>query len=144
LLNYLYFKSLHVPETTELKSLIVFEDSSKFISKPDNVFGSGAKTSVYLHLLSTLRSTGRGVIFIDQLVEPICDDVKQLCNNWLIVGGMRGTHNQSEVASAMGLTPDQAAMLGRLQCREAVCFCPTTYPYAVHGIIPQVPEPRGS
>lgn len=141
LLNYLYFRSLHEPETTELKSVIIFDDSSRFISKPDTVFGSGSQTSIFLHLLSTLRSTGRGAVFVDQLVEPICDDVKQLCNNWLVVGGMRGTHNQSEVASAMGLTPDQAAMLGRLQSREAVCFCPTTYPYAVHGFIPEVPEP---
>jgi len=145
LLNYLYFKSLYKAETTSLNSIIVFEDSSKFISKPDNIFGSGPKTSIWLHLLSVLRSTGRGIIFIDQLVEPICDDVKQLCNNWLICGGMRGTHNQSEVASAMGLTEDQAAMLGRLKYREAVCFCPTTFPYAVHGTIPMVPDPlRGT
>jgi hypothetical protein len=141
LLNYLYFKSLHAPETTKLKSLLVFEDCSKLISKPDNIFGSGARTSVYLHLLSTLRSTGRGAFFVDQLVEPICDDVKQLCNNWLVVGGMRGTHNQSEVASAMSLSRDQADMLGSLQCREAVCFCPTTYPRAIHGFIPEVEPP---
>jgi len=145
LLNYLYFKSLHMPETTSLKSLLCFEDASKFISRPDNVFGSGAKTSVYLHLLSVLRSTGRGAIFVDQLVEPICDDVKQLCNNWLVVGGMRGTHNQSEVASAMGLSRDQAEMLGRLKTRDCVCLCPTTYPYAVKGLIPLVSDPfRGT
>ncbi len=143
LLNYLYFKSLHVPETTELRSLLVFEDAGKFISRPDSVFGPGAKTSVFLNLLSVLRSTGRSAIFIDQLVEPICDDVKQLCNNWLIVGGMRGTHNQSEVASAMGLSRDQAEMLGRLKCRDAVCFCPTTYPYAIHGYIPLITGPQG-
>lgn len=140
LLNRLYFKSLQVPETTQLKSLLVIDDASKFINRPDNVFGSGTKTSAYMHLLSVLRSTGRGVVFIDQLVEPICDDVKQLCNNWLVVGGMRGTHNQSEVASAMGLSAEQSDMLGRLQCREAVCFCPTTYPKAIHGIIPEVPD----
>ena len=140
-LNHLYYKSLGKPETKQLKSLIVFDDASKFISKPDTIFGSGPRTSVFLHLLSTLRSTGHGVVFVDQLVEPICNDVKQLCNNWLVVGGMRGTHNQSEVASAMGLSPDQAKMLGRLGTREAVCFCPTTYPYAVHGFIPIVHEP---
>ena len=97
-----------------------------------------------MHQLSTLRSTGRGAIFIDQLVEPICDDVKQLCNNWLVVGGMRGTHNQDEIASAMSLSPGQAEMLGRLQPREAVAFCPTTYPYAVHGVIPFVPQHNGA
>lgn len=140
LLNWLCFKSLQAPETTQLKSLMVIDDASKFISRPDNVFGSGSKTSPYLHLLPVLRSTGRGVIFVDQLVEPICDDVKQLCNNWLVVGGMRGTHNQSEVASAMGLSAEQAQMLGRLKTQEAVCFCPTTYPKAIHGFIPEVPD----
>jgi len=143
LLNYLYFRSLHMPETTKLKSLLVFDDASKFISRPDNVFGSGPTTSVFLHLLSTLRSTGHGAVFIDQLVEPISNDIKQLCNNWLVVGGMRGTRNQSEVASAMCLSRDQAAMLGRLQKREAICFCPSLYPYAVHGLIPVVPDPEG-
>ena len=138
LLNYLYFQSLHLPETTQLQRIIVFEDSSKFISKPDSIFGAGPQTSIWLHLLSVLRSTGTGIIFIDQLVEPICDDVKQLCNNWLVVGGMRGIHNQDEVASAMGLTPEQADMLGRLQQREAVVFCPSTYPHAIHGYIPEV------
>ena len=144
LLNYLYFKSLGEPETTQLKSLIVFDDASRYISRPDNIFSSGPATSVLLHPLSVLRSSGRGAIFVDQLVEPICDDVKQLCNSWLVVGGMRNTRNQSEVASAMGLSQDQAAMLGRLQCREAVCFCPTTFPYAVHGFIPEVPVPLRS
>jgi hypothetical protein len=142
-LNYLHFKSRHLPETTQLKSILVVDDASKFISKPDNIFGPGAKTSIFLHLLSVLRSTGRGVIFVDQLGEPVSSDVKQLCNNWLICGGMRGTHNQSEVASAMGLSRDQAEMLGRLKTREAVCFCPTTYPYAVHGFIPVVAGPQG-
>jgi hypothetical protein len=141
LLNNLLFRSLNMSETTELKSLLVLDDASKFISRPDNIFSSGTKTSIFIHPLSTLRSTGRGIIFLDQLAEPITDDVKQLCNNWMICGGMRGIHNQSEVASAMGLTPDQAAMLGRLKSREAICFCPTTFPYAVHGTIPIVPAP---
>lgn len=141
ILNYEYFRSFGLPETTQPKGVIVFDDSSKFISRPDNVFGSGSRTSVYLHTLSTLRSTGRGAIFIDQLVEPICDDIKQLCNNWLVVGGMRGTHNQNEISSAMSLTREQARMLGKLQTREAVCFCPKLYPYPVHGFIPVVPEP---
>jgi len=138
LLNYIQFKSLGMPETTQLKRLVVIDDASKFVSKPDTVFGAGAKTGVYLHILSTLRSTGTGVIFIDQLVEPIYDDVKQLANNWLVVGGMRGTRNQSEVASAMGLTKKEADTLVRLQQKEAVVFCPRTYPKAIHGFIPEI------
>jgi hypothetical protein len=143
LLNNLQFRSLHLPETTELKSLILVDDASRFISRPDSVFGSGSHTSAYLHLLSILRSTGRGCIFVDQTVEPICDDVKQLCNNWLIVGGIRGAKNQAEVAGAISLSKEQAAMLGKLKSREAVCFCPTTYTKAIHGTIPEVPPPAG-
>lgn len=144
ILHYEYYRSFKLPETTQLRGVIVFDDSSKFISRPDNIFGSGSKTSSYLHLLSTLRSTGRSVILIDQLVKPICDDVKQLCNNWLVVGGMRGTHSQNEIASAMSLTFKQAQMLGKLQTREAVCFCPKLYPRPIHGFIPVVPEPEGN
>jgi hypothetical protein len=143
LLNHLQFRSAHLQETTELKSLLIVDDSSRFISRPDTVFGSGAWTSVYLHLLSTLRSTGRGCIFVDQNVESIADDVKGLCNNWLVVGGIRGTGNQNQVAGAMGLSREQTAMLGKLDSREAVCFCPTTYPHPVHGLIPEVPPPAG-
>jgi len=142
ILEYIRFSSINQPETTHLKHLLVFDDSSKFISKSDSIFGPGAKTGTYMHQLSVLRSTGHGVIFIDQLVEPICDDIKQLCNNWLVVGGMRGTNNHQEIMSAMSLTKEQANMLGRLQHQEAVGFYPTTFPYAVHGIIPNVPQPK--
>lgn len=143
LLNNLQFRSLRLPETTELKSLFVVDDSSRFISRPDSVFGSGSRTSVYLHLLSTLRSTGRGCVFVGQNVEAISDDVKGLCNNWLLCGGIRGAGNQAQIAAAIGLSRDQATALGRLQSREAICFCPTTYPRAVHGFIPEVPPPTG-
>jgi hypothetical protein len=144
LLNHLYFRSLGQGECQTLKSLLCIDDSSRFISKPDTVFGAGSRTSVYLHLLSILRSSGRGCIFVDQNVESISEDVKGLCNNWLVVGGIHGANNQSQVAAAMGLSREQTTMLGKLQCHEAVCFCPTTYPRAVHGFIPQVPPPDRS
>jgi hypothetical protein len=141
LMNYLYFRSLHYPETTQLRQVIVIDDSSKFVSKPDSVFGEGTRTSPWMSLLSVIRSTGTAVLLIDQLVEPICSDIKQLSGNWLIVGGMRNTQNQADITSAMGLTPEQADMLGRMQPREAVVYCPTTHPRAVHGQIPIVPAP---
>ena len=77
-------------------------------------------------------------------MESISEDVKGLCNNWLVVGGIHGANNQSQVAAAMGLSREQTTMLGKLQCREAVCFCPTTYPRAVHGFTAQVPPPERS
>lgn len=139
LLNYLHFLSLGQGESQSLKSMLVADDCSRMISMPDTVFGSGPRTSVYLHLLSILRSTGRGCIFVDQTISTICEDVKQLCNNWLVVGGIHGTKNQAEVAAAMGLSKEQTAQLGKFKSREAVCFCPTTYNRPVHGFIPEVP-----
>lgn len=137
-LNYLQFKSQGQPEMTQLKRLLVFDDASKFISKSDTVFGTGAQTGVYLHPLSILRSSGCGLILVDQLADPIQQDVKQLANNWLIIGGMRGTKNQPEVSAAMGLTVLQTEMIGRLQKKEAIVFCASTYPKAIHGFIPEV------
>ncbi|MFC1635729.1 hypothetical protein ACFL5Z_12890 [Planctomycetota bacterium] len=142
ILAYEYFRCFKLSETTQLLGTICFDDSSKFVSRPDSVFGAGARTSPYLHLLSNLRSTGRSCIFLSQLVQPICDDIRNLCTNWLVTGGLRGSHNQREAAAAMSLTNEQADMLGKLQTREAVCYCPGLYPRAVHGFIPVVGEPE--
>ena len=43
----------------------------------------------------------------------------------------------------MGLSRDQADMIGRMKSREAVCYCPALYPRAIHGTIPMVPDPIG-
>ena len=144
LLAYEYFRSFNRPETTQPVGVILFDDSSKFVSKPDNLFSSSGSTSAYLHILSNLRSTGRSVIFVDQIVDPIYADIKQLCSNWLVVGGLQGSNDLRQVQSAMNLTDEQMRMLVRLQTREAVCFCPTLYPRAIHGWIPEVPPPQHS
>jgi len=144
LFNYQHYASRGKPETTHLKNLILVDDSSKFISKPDSIFGSGSRASPWLHILSVLRSSGTGMLFLDQTVQTIWSDVKQLCHIWLVVGGIQGRGNQDEVASAMALDQAQKEMLGRLQTRECIFFCPTSYVYPVHGFVPIVPEPEES
>lgn len=146
LFNYQHYASRGKPETTHLRNLIVVDDSSKFVSKPDSIFGSGAKVGPWLHILSVLRSSGTGTLFLDQTVETIWDDIKQLCHIWLVVGGIQGRGNQDEVAAAMSLNQAQKEMLGRLQTRECVFFCSTAYSYPVHGLIPEIsqPAPEGS
>ena len=139
ILNYAFHSCHGLPETNQLTGLTVIDDSSKFINRPDNVFGAGPRTSPWMHLLATLRSTGRGTLFVDQLVAPILDDVKQLCSFWMVVGGLRDTRNHSEVAAAMSLDEDEAKVLGKLQARECIVYCPVHYPRAVRGTVPEVP-----
>jgi len=142
LLLYKRYACQLLPETTHLRDLIVIDDSSRFLSRVDSIWGSGSKFGAWMHLLSVLRSSGCGTLFIDQLVEPISDDIKQLCNFWLIVGGMRGTNNHREIASAMNLNSSQAEYIGQMKTQECLCYCPThiNYPHTIHGYIPTINE----
>jgi hypothetical protein len=131
-------------ETTRLRHLTVIDDASKFLTRSDSAFGSGPKFGPWMHVLKILRSSGYGAIFIDQLPESVLDDVKQLCHFWLVVGSIQGRGNQNEVAAAMSLTEAQKQMLGRLQTRECICFCPAgipKHPFPIHGFIPEVQSP---
>jgi hypothetical protein len=131
-------------ETTTLRHMTVIDDASKFLSRSDSAFGSGPKFGPWMHTLKILRSSGYGAIFLDQLPESVLDDVKQLCHLWLVVGSIQGRGNQNEVAAAMSLTDAQKQMLGRLQTRECICFCPAGHPghpYPIRGLIPEVPNP---
>lgn len=142
---FLYMRhSAHRRETTRLCHLTIIDDASKFLCRSDSSFGSGPRFGPWIHILKTLRSSGYGAIFIDQLPESVLDDVKQLCHFWLVVGSIQGRGNQNEVAAAMSLTPAQKEMLGRLQTRECVCFCPAgtpKHPFPLHGYIPEVHNP---
>lgn len=146
--QYLFLYMRHAArnlETTHLRHLTVIDDASAFLSKPNGAFGSGPRFGPWMHLLKVLRSSGHGAIFIDQLPESVSDDIKQLCHFWLVVGTIQGRGNQNEVAAAMSLTQAQKEMLGRLQTRECICFCPAGHPghpFPIHGYIPEVPNPR--
>jgi len=131
-------------ETTRLRHLTVIDDSSRFISKPDSIFGSAPKFSAWSHLVKVLRASGSGFLFIDQLVQSSSDDIRQLAHLWLIVGTIQGRDNQDEVAAAMNLSQSQKEYLGHLQTRECVFYCPAAhpkYPYPIHGFIPLVSQP---
>ena len=131
-------------ETTSLRHLTVIDDASQFITKTSGTFGSGPRFGPWMHTLKVLRSSGYGAMFIDQLPESVLDDVKQLCHFWLVVGGIQGRGNHNEVAAAMSLTQPQKEMLGRLQTRECICFCPAGHPqrpFPIHGFIPPVEQP---
>lgn len=136
--TYRHYQSIGLPETSSLRHLIVIDDASRFVSRPETIFSSGGKFGAWMHVLSVLRSSGTGYIFIDQILEPISDDIKQLTHFWLIVGGLRGDENKRQASSAMSLNKEQCDLFVRLQKRECICFCPAAYPYPIHGEIPIV------
>jgi len=125
-------------ESSHLKSLTVYDDSSNFINCPGNAFGTAPTTGIWTSILPKKRGTGRGDLFIDQVVESIFDDVKQSCTNWMIVGGLRDTRNFNEIAAAMNLTREQADYIGKMKTAECIAYFPMHYPRPVHGFIPRV------
>jgi hypothetical protein len=142
LLNYQLIDSYESLESTHLKSIILIDDSSFFISKPENSFGSGPKTSYLTHVIRKLRGSGRGCIFVDHHVESIFEDIKSLSANWMVVGGLSST-NASEIEGMLNLTKDQVNYLARMKPRECIAYFPSQYPRPVHGLVPEVPSISG-
>lgn len=140
LLKYILCSSYHQLESTSLKRLVAIDDSTSFINQPVSAFGTSPKTSFWMDLLSKLRGSGTGLLCIDQLIEPIFEDVKQLTSWWLVVGGLQDTHHFQEISSTMQLTQEQAGYLSKLQSQHAVAYFPNHYPQPVYGVIPEVPR----
>ena len=136
LMNYRHFATLGQPERTSTTNLLIVDDASNFASKPQSVFGASSSISPYHYLLKTLRSSGTGWLFLDQTPTTIAEDIRRLCNFWLITGRVTGARNHAEVASALSLTPEQGQYLGYLQTRECVAYCPHYWPRPVHGLVP--------
>ncbi len=131
-------------ETTHLRHLTVIDDAGSFVGKPTSIFSSGPTFGPWMNILKTLRSSGYGAMFIDQLPESVQDDIRQLCHCWLVVGSIQGRGNQNAVAAAMSLHEQQKQMLSRLQTRECVFYGPAghpKYPFPIHGLIPEVQRP---
>jgi hypothetical protein len=134
-LNYLLQASYQCLEKIHLTRVVFLYVYSGFINRPDNAFGSAPSTGFWGHILSKLRGSGTGLIFADQLVEPIFDDVKQLCSNWIVIGAMSPSN---EIIAAMNLTREQADYMGRMKSRECIAYFPNLYPRPIHGVIPYV------
>lgn len=137
LLNYLLLASYQCLEKIHLSRIVFIDDCSAFINRPDNVFGAAPRTGFWGHVLSKLRGSGTGLVFADQLIESIYDDVKQLCNNWIVIGPM--TPN-NEMINAMNLTPEQANYVVKMKPRECITYFPNLYYRPIHGIVPEVPS----
>ncbi|HBG28989.1 MAG: hypothetical protein A2Y10_14795 [Planctomycetes bacterium GWF2_41_51] len=136
-LNYLLQASYQRLEKVHISRLVFIDDSGSFINRPDNVFGQAPKTSFWGDMLSKLRSSGTGLIFADQLISSIFDDVKRLCGNWIIVGGLN-IENYEEVMAAMKLTKEQADFIGKMKTRECIAYFPLLYPRPIYGVVPLV------
>lgn len=136
---YIFYKSFGQPELNRTKHLTVIDDASKFVSKPESLFGGGSSSSAWQHLLKGLRSTGHGWLFVDQTVRSIADDIRQLANFWCVTSDLGDAHNHTEMASAMGLSAEESQIFLRLQdTRECICYCPHYHPRPIHGFIPEI------
>ena len=139
---YLYFisykliDSYEALESTHLESIIVIDDSSSYISKSENSFGSGYKNSYASHATKKLRGSGQGQIFVNQDLISVYDDIKSASVNKIIVGGLDEISN--EIATMMNLTEEQVKYLPQMKPRECIAYFPKHYPKAVHGFIPEV------
>ena len=145
---YLFLYMQHVacslPETMTLRHLTLIDDASKFVGKPDSLFGTKTTHGPWMHTLKVLRSSGYGALFIDQLPDSVLEDIRSLCHLWLVVGSIQGEASQNAVAAAMSLNKEQKQMLGRLQNRQCVFYGPAghpLYPYPIHGVVPDINSP---
>ena len=89
-------------------------------------------------MLSKLRGSGTGLIFADQLISSIFEDVKRLCGNWVVFA--LNIENYEEVMAAMKLTEEQADYIGKMKTRECVAYFPLLYSRPILGLIPSVPS----
>jgi hypothetical protein len=130
-----------LPETMTLRHLTLIDDASKFVGKPDSLFGTKTTHGPWMHTLKILRGSGYGVCVVDQLPDSVLEDVRSLLHCWWAVGGIQGEASQNAVAAAMSLGKEQKQMLGRLQNRECVFYGPAghpLYPYPIRGIVPDI------
>jgi len=140
LLFWLYQRSRNLPETKEIKHVIIIDDATRFIGTA-NQFGGQKRTSPLGHILAVLRSAGICCIFATQLPAQIDPAVLSLSRNMIVIGNINGEENLRVIQSFMSLTPDQKAAILRFQTREMLAFVSgSVWPYPVHGWAPFVED----
>ena len=140
LLFWLYQRARNLPETTEIKHVLIIDDASRFVGT-GNEFSAQKKTSPLGHILSVLRSSGVCCIFASQLPAQIDPAVLSLSRNIVVTGNVNGEENLRVLKSLMSLTEDQKNAIPRFKTREALAFISgSPWPYPVHGWIPFVAD----
>ena len=140
LLFWLYQQAKDMPESKEIKHVIIIDDSLRFLGKA--VGYSGQTTVSQLgHMLAVLRSAGICCIFVSQLAAGIDSSVVSLCRNMFVIGNVNGEENLKVIQNAMSLSPTQKMAILRFKVREMLSFVSgTLWPYPVHGWAPHVDD----
>lgn len=140
MLFWLYQRAKNLPESKELKHVIICDDSTRFAGVA-NQFDAQKRTSQLGHILSVLRSVGVSVVFVTQLPAQIDPAVLYLSRSMFIVGNINGEENLRVIQSFMSLTPEQKDAILRFQTREVLAFISgSAWPYPVHGWAPFVED----
>lgn len=132
-LFWLYQRARNMPETNEIKQVIIIDDATRFIGVP-NQFGSQKRTSPLGHVLAVLRSAGICVVFATQLPAQIDPAVLALSRNMFVIGNVNGEENLRVIQSFMSLTPERKNAIPKFQTRELLAFISNSpWPYPVRG-----------
>ena len=139
LLYWLYQQARHLPETNEIKHIVIVDDAARFVSSFGSQFDSNSKTSPLGNILAVLRSSGVCLIYTTQLPSQVDPAVLSLTRNVLVVGNINGEHNLDVIQGIMSLTNEQKAAITRFKNRETLAFISGhDWPRPIHGWIPEV------
>ncbi len=140
MLYWLYQQAKDLPETKEIKHIIIVDDATRFVGVA-NQYDANKRTSPLGHILAVLRSAGICVIFATQIPSQIDPAVLSLSRNMIVVGNINGEENLRVIQSFMSLTPAQKNSVLRFQTREILVFVSgSSWPYPVHGWAPFVED----
>lgn len=138
MLFWLYQQAKNLPESKELKHVIIIDDSTRFAGVA-NQFDAQKRTSQLGHILAVLRSAGISVIFVTQLPAQIDPAVLYLSRSMFIVGNVNGEENLRIIQNCMSLSPEQKNAILRFKPREILAFVSgSLWPYPTHGWVPFV------
>ncbi len=140
MLYWLYQRAKNLPETKEIKHVIIIDDATRFIGIAHQ-YDANKRTSPLGHILAVLRSAGICVVFATQIASQIDPAVLSLSRNMIVVGNINGEENLRVIQSFMSLTPAQKNAVLRFQTRETLAFISgSAWRFPVHGWAPFVED----
>ena len=140
LLWYLHESDRFAPPTDRPKSVLIIDDSSRWIGARDS--GSHRGLSSLGSVLTTLRSSGHCFVAVTQVPHLIDPGVCALMHTIVNIGGLHHAADTQLLAKMMGLSEPQRQALMSLGRREAVALCGgSAWPHPIHAVVPEVPDP---
>ena len=140
LLYWLYQRARNLPETKEIKHIVIIDDATRFVGVA-NQYDAQKRTSPLGHILAVLRAAGIAVVFATQLPAQIDPAALSLSRSMAVVGNINGEENLRVIQSFMSLTPEQKNSILRFQTREILAFVSgSAWPYPIHGWVPFVED----